>query len=217
MLHFLKTNFKPPVSRTGKLIPISRQLLNTLAPKSLSSVGLVTVLGLTAVNWITTSAIAPQVAQAYTARETVTLTRLPNESFETMVRRAEVIARAAAQRMFNEDILMTEVAITILGQNDGQIAPILQLDVSRQSWQNLPDPQQWATYFPISQDLLDFRNLVGGSERPTQPSPTQPPQQAPTNVSPQPGEQTELDQLEEEDVEDIQEDEVNEGVIEENE
>lgn len=71
--------------------------------------------------WATTSAIAPQTAQAYTARASLTLNRQPNETYETLMRRAETNARAAAQRSFDQDILVTDVAVTIVAQNQGKL------------------------------------------------------------------------------------------------
>ncbi|NEN97369.1 MAG: hypothetical protein F6K50_18110 [Moorea sp. SIO3I7] len=110
--------------------------------------------GLVGVSWLTTVAIVPQSAEAKTARINVTLNREPDETYQGFMRRAEVVARAAAQRSFDSDILTTKVAITILGQNQGEIAPVLLLEVSRPSWKRRPDAKYWATYFPNTQFLL---------------------------------------------------------------
>ncbi|WP_224411028.1 hypothetical protein [Oscillatoria salina] len=131
---------------------------------SFAGVSLATVLGLTGVSWIGIEAIAPQVAQAYTARLDVELNRQEGETYQTMLRRAEAVARAAAQRAFDSDILVNDVAVTILGENEGAIAPILRLDVSRQSWRRQPDPQVWATYFPNVESLLDFESVAVNEE-----------------------------------------------------
>ncbi|KHG40679.1 MULTISPECIES: hypothetical protein [Aphanizomenon] len=104
--------------------------------------------------WLTTEAIAPQTVQAYTARVDLLIDRLPEESYETVLRRAEFTARAATQRSFDQDILVTEVSIIISAQNRGAIAPILSLEVSRPQWQKLPDPQNWTTYFKTARLLL---------------------------------------------------------------
>ncbi|MBW4520263.1 MAG: hypothetical protein KME16_11260 [Scytolyngbya sp. HA4215-MV1] len=47
------------------------------------------------------AAIAPLVAQAHTARMTLMLEYHFDETYETPLRRAEAIARAAAQRSFD--------------------------------------------------------------------------------------------------------------------
>ncbi|MEB3149447.1 MAG: hypothetical protein ACKO9I_09735 [Sphaerospermopsis kisseleviana] len=106
--------------------------------------------------WLATEAIAPQIVQAYTARVDLAIERLPEETYETVLRRAEMVARAAAQRSFDQDILVTEVSIIVTAQNQGMIAPVLALDVSRIQWRQRPDPQRWATYFKTARSLLFF-------------------------------------------------------------
>jgi hypothetical protein len=109
--------------------------------------------------WVLTEAIAPQVVRAYTARVDVSIDRLPDESYETTLRRAEAVARAAAQRSFDQDILVTDVSIIVSVQSQGAIAPILALDVSRQQWRTRPDTQNWAKYFKTARSLLLFEQV----------------------------------------------------------
>ncbi len=99
-------------------------------------------------------AIAPQSVQAYVARVDLGIDRLPNESYDSMVRRAELISRAAAQRTFDKDILATEASVMVVGRNAGAEAPILTLTVTREQWRSRPDPQRWATYYRNSLGLL---------------------------------------------------------------
>ncbi|NER22007.1 MAG: hypothetical protein F6J86_31375 [Symploca sp. SIO1B1] len=132
---------------------------------------IVTLLSLTSVSYLTIAAIAPQTAQAYTARIEVSLTRQSEESYQDLLRRAEAVARAATQRSLDGDILVTEVAVTITGQNGGAIAPILLLEVSRSNWKRRPDPQLWATYFPNTQLLLGFTEIETEEESPPVPPP----------------------------------------------
>jgi len=106
--------------------------------------------------WFLTEAIAPQVVRAYTARVDLAIDRLPEENYETILRRAEAAARAAAQRSFDQDILVTDVSIIISVQSYGAIAPVLTLEVSRPEWRNRPDAQNWATYFKTARSLLFF-------------------------------------------------------------
>ncbi|MGA9377255.1 MAG: hypothetical protein WBV73_00515 [Phormidium sp.] len=129
--------------------------------------------------------IAPLVAQAYTSRVNITLERQPNESFQTLTRRAETVARAAAQRSFDNDILVTQAAVVITAENGGLSAPILTLEVSRENWKNYPDAQRWSTYYPTAQGLLKIEN----------PAPTAvetPPSQSPTNPTNSSGTSTSL-------------------------
>jgi len=126
----------------------------------IASLSLVALFGLSGSFCAFEGAIAPPIAQAYTSRVNITLDRQPNESFATLVRRAEAVARAAAQRSFDNDILVTEAAIVITGQNIGLSAPILTLQVSRESWKNQPDTQRWSTYYPKSKELLRIDDPV---------------------------------------------------------
>ncbi len=117
-------------------------------------VPLVVLLLATVPVWFLTEAIAPQIVRAYTARVDLAIDRLPDENYETILRRAEAVARASAQRSFDQDILVTDVSIIVSVQSYGAIAPVLALDVSRPQWRTRPDPQRWATYFKTAQSLL---------------------------------------------------------------
>lgn len=116
----------------------------------------VSVLLLSLPLWITTEIIASQVAQAYTKRVDLLIDRLQDESYENIIQRAELAARAATQRSFDKDILITEVSVMVSAQNRGAIAPIVQLQVSRSQWKQRPDPKLWMTYFKTARTLLSF-------------------------------------------------------------
>jgi hypothetical protein len=98
--------------------------------------------------------VDPPVAQAYTSRVNLFVVREPNESFETLVQRSEIIARAAIQRSFDADLLMTDVVVTVIGDNQGIAVPILTVPVSRSDWQLRPDVTVWATYFEVARSLI---------------------------------------------------------------
>ncbi|MEA5595256.1 hypothetical protein [Rivularia sp. UHCC 0363] len=106
--------------------------------------------------WLAIDAIAPQMVQAYTSRTDLEIDRLPGDNYQSLLRRAEAVARAAAQRGFDKDILVTDVSVIVSVQNYGSIAPVLELNVSRTEWRNRPDPQRWAKYFKVAQTLLYF-------------------------------------------------------------
>lgn len=134
-------------------------------------------------------AIAPQVVQAYTTRVDVALDRLPNELYDALIRRAEIIARAAAQRSFDRDILTSEVSVIVIGRNQGTETPILTLDVSRVQWSSRPDTRRWATYYKTSAVLLGFEQLSPVPIRVTAPptpvvAPATPQVRPPGNVTP---------------------------------
>ncbi|MEM6837541.1 MAG: hypothetical protein AAF609_11850 [Cyanobacteria bacterium P01_C01_bin.120] len=104
---------------------------------------------------LTTLLSAPLVAQAYTARVTLFVTRDNNESYETFLRQCEAIARAGVQRSFDADVLTSEVILTIVGENQGLALPIMEVDVTRAEWQERPDPEYWARYYNNASTLLD--------------------------------------------------------------
>ncbi|NET34421.1 MAG: hypothetical protein F6K19_20745 [Cyanothece sp. SIO1E1] len=122
-----------------------------------TSVSLVTAIGLAGGIWLGQGAIAPQIAQAYTARATIALDQQSDETFETLIHRAELAARTAAQRSFDTDVLIADVVITITGESQGLVVPILTLQVNRPQWKNRPDPKFWSTYFRDARDLLGLR------------------------------------------------------------
>ncbi len=181
--------FNPLSGISVPLKKASAELFKSVARKQIAPISLLAVLGFTGVSWLTTSAIAPQSARAYTARLNVSLNREPGEAFQSFLRRAEAIARAAAQRSFDRDILVTDVAITVVGQNDGAIVPLLSLEVSRQSWRRSPDPQRWVTYFPNTESLLGFEDIAEqpGTQPGGTPQPTPVPGQAIPGGPQQPG------------------------------
>ena len=121
--------------------------------------------------WILTEAIAPQVVRAYTARVDLKIDRMADESYQSILRRAEAVARAAAQRSFDQDILATDVSVIVTVESYGAIAPVLSLDVTRQQWRTRPDPQRWATYFKTARSLLLFDTQPAISTNIGQPAP----------------------------------------------
>ncbi len=150
-------------------------MIQSIARKHIAPFSFVVLLGCTGVSWLMTAMIAPQVAQAYTARVDISLRSQPEETYQNFVRRAEAVARAAAQRSFDGDILVTDVAVTIIGEHNGAIASVLLLQVSRQNWKSRPDTQYWATYFPTSELLLGFEEPLPQPQPQPQPATIPPP------------------------------------------
>ena len=104
-------------------------------------------------------AFLPQAVQAYTSETSVAVERQDNEGYDALTRRAEMAARATAQRLFDGDVLVSEVEVTVVGQDGSLIVPMLVMRVSRQNWRNRPDPQQWSTYFRSTRALLELNDL----------------------------------------------------------
>ena len=97
----------------------------------------------------------PSIVQAYEARLNITIDQAKDESFQTMVKRAEIVARAAIQRSFDADILE---------------APLLSLQISRFQWTQFPDARRWATYYPSTRILLKLDEPLA-TEIPAIPAP----------------------------------------------
>jgi hypothetical protein len=100
------------------------------------------------------AALVPPAAEAYTHRLNLFLVRESGESFETFLRRSEIIARAGVQRSFDSDVLMTEAIVTIIGESQGLAMSVLTVSVSRSDWQRQPDVLAWIEYYPAARALL---------------------------------------------------------------
>jgi hypothetical protein len=111
-----------------------------------------------AIATLSTIAIA---GSALAERREVDIRLLVNqdEGFTVMTRKAEILARSAAQRTFDRDVLVSDVSVKVTAQNLNldQAAIILQLIVSRRDWTSRPDPKIWATYFPMAKSLIGIK------------------------------------------------------------
>lgn len=124
---------------------------------SFSFSSLVTIMGLAIGFCALEMAIGNPSAQAYTDQLNITLERQVDEPYAGLTQRAEMAARTAAQQSFSRDILITEVDVTVLGQNGLAIVPILRLTVSRNDWRSRPDPRYWSSYFSTAEMLLELQ------------------------------------------------------------
>ena len=123
---------------------------------TLSKLSLTLILGLGSIGILTYEAIAPQLASAYPQNVEIYLTRQGGETYDNLLERSSIIARAATQRTFDTDVLVSEVAITILADNQGLIAPLLTLNVTRDQWWQRPDPKAWIDYYDGIATLLQL-------------------------------------------------------------
>jgi hypothetical protein len=106
---------------------------------------------------IFTIAMSLAIASAAIAERREVDIRIPinkDEGFTIMTRKAEVLARSAAQRTFDRDVIVSDVSVKVTAQNQETAAIILQLIVSRSDWASRPDPKVWATYFPMAKALI---------------------------------------------------------------
>lgn len=97
----------------------------------------------------------PAIAQT-TVNTNLILETSADESFAVFISRAEINAAVRVQQLFDQDLLRTEVRLTVLGQRGGAIAQVLKLRVSRREWTTYPDPEIWSVYYPESSVLLGF-------------------------------------------------------------
>jgi hypothetical protein len=119
---------------------------------------LCSLLGLTSVTGL--SLALPQRSHAYIDRQEIRVERLKNESYDAFIRRSELVSRAAIQRAFDRDIVMSTVVLFIMGQHQGMEAPVMSVEVSRSQWQQRPDARVWATYYRMAQTLLGFGSFT---------------------------------------------------------
>ena len=132
------------VSPTGSMAQPFRKLTNYLLVSAIATLSTLAISG-----------------AALAERREVDIRLLVNqdEGFTVMTRKAEILARSAAQRTFDRDVLISDVSIKVTAQNlnQDQAAIILQLIVSRRDWASRPDPKIWATYFPMAKALIGIK------------------------------------------------------------
>lgn len=126
---------------------------------------LVVLLGLGGGFWVTPEAIASQIAQAQTARIDLSLQSQPNETYETLLSRAEAAVLAAVKENFDQDTQVTDVSVMVMAENYAANAPVLSLKVSRTQWSSNPDVQRWSTYFTTARSLLGFKEVANTTPR----------------------------------------------------
>ncbi len=95
-------------------------------------------------------------AQAVPARANLSLEAYPDEGYQQFVRRSEAMAQAEIDARFSRDITISRISLVAMGQNGGQSAPLLSIDIDRTQWRHNPNITQYARYYPDSQTLLDL-------------------------------------------------------------
>jgi hypothetical protein len=99
--------------------------------------------------------IIPVVAQAQTKPVELRL-NAQNQNFKTLIQQAEAVAKNTIEQSFLENPNLTAVSLTVIGEHNGTVAPILSTNVSRLNWQQKPTIQAWSQYFTASEILLGF-------------------------------------------------------------
>ena len=120
----------------------------------------------------------------------VTLKTQANQTFNELIQQAEIQAISLIEQEFASSPSITEIAVTILGDRQGQQVPLLFSRVSRSNWQLQPTVRQWTKYFPTSAVLLGFNQPQKNPTPPAQPAPITPinkritPRTTPSNSTP---------------------------------
>lgn len=109
------------------------------------------------------SAIATLFFQPFAIAETKSLNfKLAsgnNQTFTNLMQQAETLAIDSIRQEFAQQSTVTEVAVTIIGERNGQEVPVLFSKVSRLNWQTEPNIQMWTKYFTKAAVLLGFNQL----------------------------------------------------------
>jgi hypothetical protein len=126
----------------------------------LTPFSLIILVGLAASFWVVSEITAPQISEADTERTTFSIERQPNETYETLLSRAENAAFAIAQQRFDQGSPVSKVIVIVTAENNGLVVPILSLEVSRDQWKRRMQPQRWITYLTSSRSLLGFENSI---------------------------------------------------------
>lgn len=167
----MRLKFPKQASKIKQKLTHSRidvwQRLTKIAP-------LTSILLLLIGSWTTT-----EIAQAETARiDDITIERQPDENYESLIGRAEAAARTAVQQGFDQGSQVTDVSVVVLGQNQGIIAPVLVVELSRPEWAN--STQNGITYFSSARSLLRLDEQQLANTNPNQ-SPEQETSPTPPN------------------------------------
>jgi hypothetical protein len=154
------------------------------ALKQIISSGLFILVGCAGMNLVATEILAAPIVVAIN-EISLPIARQKQENYESFLRRAEAIAAKTIQGRFQENTTLSELKLAVFGENQGAIAPVLSVRVSRDKWRATPKIDRWATYYPDSKFLLGFeqppQQLQPKPPAQEQPKPDKPesPQQKP--------------------------------------
>jgi len=95
---------------------------------------------------------SPALAQARTNTVNVSIYGEVNQRF--LVSDAEALAAQTISDRFRQDPSLEAIELTVLGDRNGEIVPLLSVFVSRNQWQTTPQVSTWAEYNNASYALL---------------------------------------------------------------
>ena len=93
-------------------------------------------------------------AWAETGYFTLSIANSGKETYESLIREAETTTQAAITQGFAQNANLTEIQMTVLGEHNGQVVPIMTSTVSRSDWRDTSEIRQWTQYFQFSYALL---------------------------------------------------------------
>jgi hypothetical protein len=70
-----------------------------------------------------------------------------------LVIEAEQLAAREIDRQFNQDVALTAISVAVIGTRNGEVIPVLAVNVTRSDWLNQPQIGTWARYYGES-DVL---------------------------------------------------------------
>ncbi|ANV83814.1 hypothetical protein AWQ21_05120 [Picosynechococcus sp. PCC 7003] len=110
---------------------------------------------------------------------------LPPSRYSWFMRQAEDRTELLIPFLFRQSPTPSTLDLLVVGQNDVAIAPLFNLRISQQDWQQNPNIKQWASYYPEVDVLLNLSQPVASNEAATSPAPTNP---TPETITPPPSE-----------------------------
>ncbi|PIG91944.1 hypothetical protein [Gloeocapsopsis sp. IPPAS B-1203] len=103
-------------------------------------------------------------AQARSARMNLAVNRQPQETYESLINRAETVAITAVKQRFSQDKHAPAVSVMIVAHSYGAIAPVLSLEISRNQWQyskgSKTETKDQMKYFSTARMLLGFDGVA---------------------------------------------------------
>jgi len=143
--------------------------------KKLLSAVAILLLGIGSVNF----PVKAQINPINSARQIdFTLKTQNDQTFNQLIQQAEIQAISLIEQEFANNPSVAEIAVTVLGDRQGQQAPLLFSKVSRTDWQQQPIIRQWTKYFATSAVLLGFNSPQTIPAPAAQSTPSNPPTQS---------------------------------------
>ncbi|MUL38354.1 hypothetical protein BWI75_18980 [Gloeocapsopsis sp. AAB1 = 1H9] len=120
------------------------------------------------------NATQPSQVQAKPARMNLAVNRQPQETYESLMDRAETVAITAVKERFSQDSHAPAVSVMIVAHSYGAIAPVLSLEISRNQWRyskgSKAQTKDQMKYFSTARMLLGFDGVANSSSNQPQSS-----------------------------------------------